>query len=142
MGPKEFFDGWKIQGTGVHVPGTKREARDRTVPLVLPERFSSASGQRELTTEHRARRFAKALAKASDDRVQPYDLRRIYATWLEKAQIPRTRRRRYLGHAIGDVTELYEQDELERYLAEDAARLEAFVRSAEREMLQPKDASA
>lgn len=136
MGPKEFFNGWKIEGTGVHVPGTKRKARDRVVPLVMADRFSAATGERELTTDHRARRFGKALAKASDDTVQPYDLRRTYATWMEAAQIPRSRRRRYMGHAIGDVTELYEQDELERYLSEDAAKLEAFVRAGEKETLK------
>jgi integrase len=106
------------------------------------DRFSSATGERELTTEHRARRFAKALAKASGDTVQPYDLRRTYATWMEKAQIPRSRRRRYMGHSLGDVTELYEQDELERYLAEDAAKLEAFVRAGEKETLKLEGASA
>jgi integrase len=136
MGPKEFFDGWRIEGAGVRVPGTKRRARDRILPLVMGERFSAATGERELTTDHRARRFARALATASGDTVQPYDLRRTYATWMESAQIPRSRRRRYMGHSIGDVTDIYEQQEVEQYLAEDAAKLEAFVRSGEREMLK------
>lgn len=102
----------------------------------MADRFSGATGERELTTDHRARRFGKALGKASGDTVQPYDLRRTYATWMENAHIPRSRRRRYMGHAIGDVTELYEQDELERYLSEDSAKLEAFVRAGEKETLK------
>jgi integrase len=136
MGPREFFDGWKIEAAGVHVPGTKRKARNRVVPLVMADRFSSATGGRELTTDHRARRFAKALAVASGDTVQPYDLRRTFATWMEKAQIPRSRRRRYMGHSLGDVTELYEDEEVERYLSEDAAKLEGFVRAGERGTLK------
>jgi len=136
MGPKEFFDGWKIVGTGVHVPGTKRKGRDRLVPLVMSERFAGATGDRALTTEHRARKFAEALKVASGGTVQPYDLRRTYATWMEAAQIPRTRRRQYMGHSTKDVTDLYESHEVERYLTEDALKLEGFVRAGERETLK------
>lgn len=142
MGPSEFFNGWKIAGHGVHVPGTKRSARDRTVPMVMAERYSSATGDRKLTTEYRARKFAEALSAASGGTVQPYDLRRTYATWMEAAQIPRTRRRQYMGHSLGDVTDIYEQHEVEQYLAEDAAKLEAFVKAGERATLKLEDKKA
>ena len=136
MGPKEFFDGWRIEGLGVRVPGTKRKARDRKVPLVLGDRFASATGRRSLDADYRARLFAAALKKASGGKVQPYDLRRTYATWMESARIPRNRRRQYMGHAAGDVTDIYEQEEIARYLAEDAGKLEAFVRTGERDALK------
>lgn len=142
MGPKEFFDGWKLTGHGLHIPGTKRKARDRVVPLVMAERFAGATGDRKLTTEYRARRFAKALNEASGEKVQPYDLRRTYATWMEAAQITRSRRRRYMGHSLGDVTDIYEQHEVEQYLEADAAKLEAFVRSGEKETLRLEDRHA
>ncbi len=73
---------------------------------------------------------------ASNGSVQPYDLRRTYATWMEAAQIPRTRRRQYMGNSTGDVTDTYEQHEVEAYLAIDAEKLDAFVRSGERDTLK------
>jgi integrase len=135
MGPKEFFDGWKIAGAGVHVPGTKRRARNRTVPLALGERYSGAKGDNRQAPEWRARLFADALKAASNGAVQPYDLRRTYATWMEAAQIPRSRRKQYMGHSLGDVTDIYEQYEVAEHLAADAAKLEAFVRAGEKELL-------
>ena len=136
MGPKEFFNGWRLEGSGIRVPGTKRKGRDRLVPLVLSDRFAGATGDRALTTEYRARKFAQALKGASGGTVQPYDLRRTYATWMEAAQIPRTRRRQYMGHSTKDVTDLYEAHEVELYLIEDAGKLEQFVRTAEKETLK------
>ena len=41
-----------------------------------------------------------------------------------------------MGHAVGDVTVLYEQHEMVAFLAEDALKLEQFVRAAERETLK------
>ena len=71
--------------------------------------------------------FRLALRKASDGQMTPYDLRRTYANWLEAAQVPRTRRRLYLGHGNSDVTDLYEWHQIEQFLAEDAAKLRAFL---------------
>lgn len=136
MGPSEFFDGWRIEGAAIRIPGTKRKARNRIVPLVLGDRFNRTTADREIATEWRSRLFADALRKASDGTVQPYDLRRTYANWMEAAQIPRTRRRQYMGHSIGDVTDIYEQHEVEAHLPGDAAKIEAFVRAAERETLR------
>ncbi len=136
MGPSEFYGSWNIEGAGLRVHGTKRKSRDRLVPLVLGERFAGATGARSLTGAHRARKFAHALKRASGGAVQPYDLRRTYANWMEKAQIPRTRRRQYMGHSIGDVTEIYEQHEVEQYLTDDAAKLEALVKAGEKETLK------
>ena len=45
--------------------------------------------------------------------------------------IPRLR-----SQAVGDVTGLYEQHEVEAFLAEDAVKHEAFVRAGERETLK------
>jgi hypothetical protein len=64
---------------------------------------------------------------ASGETVDPYDLRRSDATWLETAGIPRTRRRLYLGHGTRTVTDLYERHQVEAFLAEDGARLRSFI---------------
>lgn len=107
-----------------------------TIGAGAPDEAAAFAGERELTSEYRARRFAKALSKASGDTVLPYDLRRTYATWMEAAKIPRTRRRQYMGHTVGDVTDIYEQQEVEQYLPEDASKLEAFVKAGEKETLK------
>jgi len=46
---------------------------------------------------------------------------------LEAASIPRTRRRIYLGHGAGDVTDLYEAHEVAAFLVEDAERLQRYL---------------
>ena len=51
-----------------------------------------------------------------------YDLRRTVAHWLEEAGIPRARRKLYMGHRSGDVTDLYERHQVETYLAVELAR--------------------
>jgi integrase len=136
MGPAEFYGDWTMEPGYVRVHGTKREARDRVVPLVYSERYRDARGDPTLTPEWRARLFARALAKASGETVQPYDLRRSYANWMEAAGIPRTRRKMYLGHAGGDVTDKYEWHEVEQFLAEDAEKLAAYVRREEKSQLK------
>jgi hypothetical protein len=135
MGPGEFYGEWKIEGAGLHIDGTKRKARNRDIPLVMPERFTGATGDRALSVEYRSRKFAEALKLASDGTVQPYDLRRTYANWLEAAHVPRTRRQKYLGHAIGDVTDIYESHEVAGHLVADAQLLADFIRAGEKTTL-------
>lgn len=91
--------------------------------------------EENLDVAWQARLFADAIRKATSGSVQPYDLRRTYATWMEAAQIPRTRRRQYMGHSTGDVTDIYEQHEVDQYLIDDAAKLEEFVKSEKRKTL-------
>ena len=43
------------------------------------------------------------------------------------AQIPRTRRRLYLGHGSADVTDRYEKHELSEYLVRDSERIRAYI---------------
>lgn len=126
MGPAEYWGEWKVAAIGTRIFGTKRKGRDRTVPTLIPLRGP--------TTEYQA--FRKAIAKASDNRVTPYDLRRSYANWLESAGIPRTRRKLYLGHGAGDVTDLYERHEVEAFLREDREKLLRFVGATEKPSLK------
>ena len=70
--------------------------------------------------------FAQALRKVRTD-VQPYDARKTFAGWMEEAGISRSRRRQYLGHQVGDVTEIYERVELARFLEEDGDRMKAYL---------------
>lgn len=136
MGPAEFYGEWETRPDHVAVHGTKRHARDRVVPLVFPDRYANGLGDPSLSAEWRARLFAEALREASGGKVQPYDLRRTFANWAEAAGIPRTRRRMYLGHAEGDVTDKYEWHEVLEFLAADAAKIEAYIRREEKSQLK------
>lgn len=116
MGAKEYFGKWGVFADRVLIFGTKREGRQRSVPLIwIP--FVATCHRRTFENKFRDRTSA----------FTPYDLRRTYANWMEAAGIPRTRRRLYLGHGIGDVTDLYEQHEVTAFLAEDAERLRVYL---------------
>lgn len=117
MGTKEYLGPWEASGGGLHIGGTKREMRNRVIPLVgYPIRHHIHS-----------RSFAQVLQRASGGKVQPYDIRRSFAKLMEDAGITRTRRRIYMGHKIGDVTEIYERHEVDQYLGSDAKILQEFI---------------
>ena len=58
----------------MHILGTKRDSRDRRVPVLFTPTIPSPAT---------AIGFAQALRKVTD--VEPYDARRTYAHWLEEA---------------------------------------------------------
>lgn len=115
MGRSEYDGRWEVTPGGVAIHGTKHDARERVVPLVaVPTRRRMGWTQ--------LRPLLDALG------VQPYDARRGYAHLMEEAGITRTRRRRYLGHAAGDVTGGYETADLAAFWVSDAERLRATIR--------------
>jgi integrase len=118
MGPDEYFRRkWEIRsGDQVAIRGTKREARRRVVPLVVPVRGPF--------TRYAA--FRLALATVG---LQPYDLRRCFAHWCEQAGIQRTRIKLYLGHstAAEDITGGYLHHDVAPYLKADAKLLAAYI---------------
>lgn len=97
MGGGEYWGRWSVRSDRVHIEGTKRVGRVRDVPLALRP-----------TVPRMHRRTFEDKVRERTNELTPYDLRRTYANWLEAAGIPRTRRRLYLGHGTGDVTDLYE----------------------------------
>lgn len=122
MGPKEIDGDWAVLEDRVQVHGKKRQARDRIVPRV-------SSPTRRTIGWKQFREALRALPEAL--RVQPYDGRRAFAHLLEQAGIARTRRRMYLGHAVGDVTDRYETADLVAFLGEDAAKISALLANEE-----------
>lgn len=116
MGPGELEGAWEPEGDGLRIHGTKRESRDRLVPWLL-----------EIPRpRHQAATLRKALRKHQKG-LTPYVGRRTFAHWMEEAGIPRARRRLYMGHAAGDVTDLYEGHDVKRFLPEDAGRLRTYL---------------
>jgi len=115
MGATEYWGQWTELADRVRINGTKRPGRrwgstGREVPLLAML----------VRPEISADRFAKLLRPAA---ASPYQARHSYATWLEDAEIPRTRRMMYLGHGAKDVTDRYEKRDITQFLAEDRDRL-------------------
>src|SRR5439155_22488002 len=74
-----------------------------------------------------AGRFRTLLAAATAGQMQPYDLRRTYAHWLEEAGINATRVKLYMGHGQATVTDRYLCHQVKPYLARDAKRLRRYI---------------
>jgi len=123
MGATEMWGEWTVLPDRVRIRGTKRPGRrwgsvGRQVPLVGPL----------VRPEMTADRFAKLLRRVG---ASPYQARKCFACWCEDAEIPRTRRRMYLGHGVRDVTDLYEKREVTAFLAEDRERLRRVIGDGE-----------
>lgn len=118
MGWKEYaVDGWRVEGDRVVIYGVKRKGRTRVVPrLGMP-----------VKPKYGYQAFRRHCVDAG---TAPYAARRTFAHWLEEAGVPRTRRKLYLGHKAGDVTDLYERHEVEAYLEADRAKLLAYLEPA------------
>jgi len=121
MGPGEFWGRWEDKGAFLRVHGAKREGRNRLVPKLWPVSRPA----------RHPRTFADTLGCVTGGTTEPYDLRRTFAHWLEEAGVPRTRRKLYIGHGAGDVTDLYERHEVDAFLVRDGELLKAYV-AAER----------
>lgn len=116
----EYVGPWEDRGTAILVRGTKSAAAVRLVPRIA--RFGAPA--RHAWGE---KKFREVLRDASGGAVQVYDLRRSFARWMEEAGIVRARRKLYLGHSTGDVTSLYERHDVRTFLAEDTAKLVAWL---------------
>jgi hypothetical protein len=115
MGPKEYLsDGWTAHTDRVAIHGRKRDARERIVPKLA-------------TPTPPTMGYKPFLEKLTTLGVKPYDARRTFMHWMEMCGIPRSRRRYCLGHKTADVDGLYEDHDVEPYLAEDRRKLLAFI---------------
>lgn len=128
MHPKEYFGAWDQAPTYVHVHGTKREGRERMVPKLFPSAlWPHPVLKRPTITKHSFERAFAAARQAAKLSCTPLDLRRSFANWMESAGLERTRRRIYRGHGPKDIGDLYETREILEHLAEDGARLIAWI---------------
>lgn len=119
MHQSELWGRWHVLADRIHVQGTKRAGRVRDIPLAR---------RPAVPTMHR-RTFEDKLRERTSA-IQPYDLRRTFAHWMDLAGIPRTRRMLYMGHKQKDVTDLYERHEVTAFLKGDATKLRKHLHSA------------
>jgi hypothetical protein len=125
MGWKEYTqDGFEVKPDRVIIHGEKRDDRDRMVPRIC-------TPVRPMCHE---RTFAAKLTAAAVllglGRLTIYDGRRTFRLFLEGAGIPKSAREAYMGHAAGDMDELYGQlgdHTLDYYLPAHREKLLAFV---------------
>lgn len=125
MGPTDVNGPWFIVMPDGRVPrvrigGTKRVKRMRTVP------YLAAFGPLE-RPGITMRQFSAVLLGASGGEAQPYDARRTFSHLCALAGIPRARKNVYMGHESKDVADLYEAHQIETYLEQDAAALQAYI---------------
>jgi integrase len=117
MGWTEYAGAWEEKGDRVLIHGNKTDNRDRQVPKVYP------LNRRVL----QYKRFRERVRDVSGKKVAIYDFRRTYATWMESAGIPRTRRKLYLGHTAQDITDLYESVQVDDFLKADGDTLRSWI---------------
>lgn len=110
-------DKWAIEDGRVRIRGTKRDARDRVVPLLDP-----AIGPTNLTTQQ----LQRAL-RAAGLGIRPKDGRDSFALWCDLAGIPEGWKAALLGHAAGTVTRAYGWQETERIFGEVEEKLRALL---------------
>lgn len=117
MGPDEYFGGkWAIEDGRLHVKGTKRRARDRYLPLLVVPHVG------RLTRWG----FSTALRRAGLS-VTPYDARRTFANWCERAGLIESDIDALIGHGPKTMTQLYTWHRMEAFLDEVEAKLRAFL---------------
>jgi len=114
---KEYaVDGWTIKKDRIHIKGVKRTGRDRIVPLIQkiekPTRGILA--------------FRKAIKKVRSD-IKVGDFRKTYLFWLSESEIPRNRRRLYMGHGNTDTTDIYEPKQVKAFLNKDAEKIRDWI---------------
>jgi hypothetical protein len=119
MGNKEYWhDGFDVLEDRVAVHGKKRGGRERVVPRWSEPVVQPIAGEKT---------FRSALTEASGGTVLIYDLRRSFARWCEEAGVIATNREAYLGHGPRTMTALYTRGQLPGQLAQDAAKLRAYL---------------
>lgn len=109
---------WELQLDRIAIHGTKSDAGARAVPNL---------GRCKVPPAITRQMFEDRLHDQTDGAFLPYDLRRTFANWIEQAGLPRSRVMLYLGHAIGNVTDLYTIPEISQFLRDDAKLLRTWM---------------
>lgn len=123
MGIKEIDGAWNLVTHGIAIHGTKREGRDRTVPLIV-------------TPTRRMMGWKQYRAELALFKVQRNDARRAYEHLLEAAGLPEGRRKLYMGHAL-NTTDNYGRSD-QSYLPVDARKLLQVIKAEKAAMVEER----
>lgn len=120
MGPKEYYGKWEVKQNHIHIHGTKRDTRNRIVPLVGRVVPPSATYK-----------YLRLKLKEAEPTWVIYDGRRSFAHILEMSGIPMSRIQYYLGHATasGGVTGLYLAHDPLTYIDDDRTLIMDYLTS-------------
>ena len=120
MGRKEYAGAWEMEQGHLRIHGTKREGRNRLVPLIaLPVVLPCSP-----------RYLHERIVKVTGGLVELYDARRTFLKWTEQAGIIPTHQDCYAGHGPRSMTELYKRGNVAPYLDQDAERFHNFLRNS------------
>jgi len=121
MGPKEFRDDGFLSGENyIEIFGRKRQSRHRRVPKI----FEVPDGKKP--SYMTLRRVMKKLGNRT-----PYDCRRTAIVWWDRAGIDRDHGTFYAGWEMTTTLRgRYKQEDVNRWLPEDAGKLRDWVSSS------------
>lgn len=128
MRPAEYWGTWSAQPDRILVTSAKQRVRSGKPPVVRAVPRVIMGEIKPPRSTYKA--MQKAFKKITDGVVEPYDLRRSFANWMEAARIHRTNRKGYLGHGAKDVTDRYEWHEMDAFLDADARLLRDYLVNA------------
>lgn len=110
-----------VENNKIHIKGSKTLNSDREIPLIM--RPSNPTMTRAALS-HVLDDF-----RGDDKQISIYSFRKSYATWLEEAGIPLSRRNAYRGHSKISMADTYEAAQTKRFLVQDALTLQSFIKS-------------
>jgi integrase len=118
MGPKELLQDGFISGDDfIEILGKKRTSRQRRVPKIQEVPAGKKPSYMTL------RRVMKFLGNRT-----PYDTRRTAIVWWDRAGIDRDHGTYYAGHEMTTTLRgRYKQEDVSRWLTEDAAKLSEWI---------------
>lgn len=122
MLPDEYFAGkWALEDGRLHIKGTKRDARDRFVPIlcdVAPPTISQGLFQTRL--------------RKSGLGVRPKDGRDTFSLWCKMAGLPLAWEKALMGHTAQDITVMYGWEESDRIVEEAGEKLGTLLGTGKR----------
>jgi hypothetical protein len=120
MRPEEYWHDWSVEDGVLRV----RTAKQRRGKVKYRRVFLVTDPVRPTVAR---RTFEDKMRQVTRHHIC-YDLRRTFMHLMEEARITPSRRRYYLGHSAGDVSELYEEHEVDDYLAADRRKLSRYLK--------------
>jgi integrase len=101
----------------VEIRGQKTINRKRHIPLFEEKLYLPAISYDV---------FRKRLRKV-DESLAPGSFRKTFSRWMADAGIPKYRRRDYMGHKFGDITERYEMGEVVGWFKADVDAIHKYI---------------